>query len=761
MEKYKIDSLYSEMMKKIKKRPYQVLKETKSLALSNQKYNTFYKSSSDTLQTKSFKLPNESQYPKLIKSKYISLQKKINTFSFGSKNLKKSFIRPKSAINNVKSTLVEKLKKRKNVNFFVGENYYRRKYPFSPKYSNYYLGYINNSIYDNDNKNYYPSFSIKNSEKRVKDFFMLLNSIFYDEDYYYNDLKYNEKEIFGHKEEYFNYLKDELYYFIKKEKEFDTKTDFLQLFMTKKYGKIELFLKSARIEIIEDDQKEIQNEEIKLVTINIPFHLMSLVYLLNGEQIYFLIVILLKKFEIDNIKESEDETSILSDEQKKLIFLEILDMVKFESEKVILDLGQKNYERYNSQLKFLEKIKDLTEVIKYNNFLSSFLKNHNKIKIVDNTFNNIYNTPNYKRNYKINFDTNIDKYTLFILSLEKKYKVNFYLPEIELIFNNYKKQINHFMDKELFIYLYQNNFMYWDYYALHYLFSYKNFRQFMNSILSIRYQSAKYIKKNNNYFLLNAKLKSENSKDFFLNNNPFTKIKKYHLYDVNSYEINLNENCHEFIFMFSNGLNLSIYKFKSFILYAFFININKPVIYEFNFNYQQMKILYYISLFENLTVFLKRLLYFKNDNIYLEYSYFDSFSNMTNQEIYEYFKNVHKMNVENNLYNFVGNQNSLNSLALRICEPYIEALDYISNNESNKIIQSNIKIKNEFLNKLFLINVNTNDWIDKINEYRMELDSKYKVQYEETRNKKIRRQITTQNKSKDLHKIFNKFLNFS
>ena len=79
MEKYKLNYLYTEMMKNIKKRPYQLLRGTKTLALSSPKYHSFYKSNNDSTQTKTFKLPNETEYPKLIKSKYISLKKKINT----------------------------------------------------------------------------------------------------------------------------------------------------------------------------------------------------------------------------------------------------------------------------------------------------------------------------------------------------------------------------------------------------------------------------------------------------------------------------------------------------------------------------------------------------------------------------------------------------------------------------------------------------------------------------------------------------------
>ena len=765
MKKYEINSLYSEMIKKLKKRPYHVLRGTKTLALSSPKYHSFYKSSNDSFQTKTFKLPNESDYPKLIKSKYISLQKKINIFSFNSKNYQqiKPMEKPKSAKASVKNTLADKFKKRKNVNFFVGENYYKSL--SAQKYRNY--SQINNinSAYENEYQSIYELYSIKNSEKRVKDFFMLLNSIFYDEDYYYNDLKYNEKEIFGHKIEYFNYLKDELNYFLKKEKDFDLKTDLLQLFLTKKYGKIELFLKSARIEVMVDDASS-KNGEEKILNINLPFHLMCLIYLLNGEKINYLIIILLKKFQTDNISEDPDEEKIvMSEEQKKLIFLDILGMVKFEKDNIDFKFTKKNYEQYYSQLKFLEKVKDLTEATKYNNFMANFFKDHNLIKALDNSDSNIYNNPIYKSNTKANFETNINKYTIYIISLQKKYKVHLYLPEIELIFNNYNKQINHFIDKELFLFLYQNNFMYWDYYVLHYLFSYKNFRQFMNGILSAQNQNNMRYYKKNNYFLskTNNKQEKNNYKNYLSQNKGIqSKIRRCYLTELYSYETSLNDNCYEFIFMYSNSINLSIFKLKSYTLYVFYTNINKPIIYEFNFNFQQMKILYYISLLEFLTVFLKKLLYIKDGDINLDYSYFESFSNMSNQEILTYFSDLNKMNEHNRLneYELNKQQNTLNSLNLRVCEPFIEVIDFNLNN-NNKMVQSYIKLRKEFIKELININVNIKEWINKIDEYKREFDIKYHNKYEETRNKRIRRQITTAIKSKDIHKVFNKFLKIS
>jgi len=101
--------------------------------------------------------------------------------------------------------------KKKECKFFLAENISKRKFNLSSqKFNGNSKSQNNINSNDYEYQGLYELYSIKNTEKRVKDFFMLLNSIFYDEDHYYNDIIYNEKEIFGHKDEYLNYLKDEL-----------------------------------------------------------------------------------------------------------------------------------------------------------------------------------------------------------------------------------------------------------------------------------------------------------------------------------------------------------------------------------------------------------------------------------------------------------------------------------------------------------------------------------------------------------------------
>ena len=754
MENFDVSYLYSKIKKEVKEKPYKILRGTKTLALSSPRYHNFYKSSINLFQKKTFKLPDENIYPKLKKSTYISLKKKISTFDFNSKNIspkKSPKLRPYSAETSIKNTLYEKYKKKKTPNFFIAEDISRGKYYLSSR------RYKNNSKSQNNLSEHYNDicqlYSIKNSEKRVKDFFMLLNSIFYDEDYY-NDIKYNEKEIFGHKEEYLNYLKDELNNFLKKEKEINIKSELLHLFMTKKYGKIELSLKSARIDLIDYDNNSNNEEAVydNILSINIPFDLMCLIYLCNGRQINYLMIILLKHFKSQNIKESEENIVIFSEEQKKEIFFEILSLFSLENKNVKFNITKKNYERYYSQLKYLEKIKEITDAIKYNNFVSKFYKKNNKIKIIDNTNNNIYTTPNYKSGMKITFDNNLNKYTLYLISQRKKYKAQFYMPEIVLSFNHYMKQINHYIDKELFIYLHQNNFMHWDYYILHYLFSYKSFRHFMGGILSIKKKNIKNI----NYFLSNIKkMRKATINHSNINDNNFlpnTKMYKYYLNDLYFYEINFNENCFEYKFLMSNNNNLYSYKLKSYSLYAFLSNINKPVIYEFNFNFHQMKILYYISLYESLNSFLKKIIHIKDDIIYVDYSYFDSFLNLSNKDIIKYFDDVDNLNIDYKIKDYTKDQSQINSLILIVYNPFIQVDDLcinIDNKIYNKIVQSSIKLKTKFFEDL--INTNINDWVKVIFNHKEELDEKNHLKYEDNKKKILKKQKTI-NKTKEFHK---------
>jgi hypothetical protein len=209
-----------------------------------------------------------------------------------------------------------------------------------------------------------------------------------------------------------------------------------------------------------------------------------------------------------------------------------------------------------------------------------------------------------------------------------------------------------------------------------------------------------------------------------------------------------------------DNVNLSLFILRSYTIYAFYASIKRPVIYEFKFNFQQMKILYIISLFEKLENFIYKLLYIKNGEINFNYSYFDHFLTMSNHNILNNFNDIYKLKEDNedNL-NQSKEKNHLNSINLRIVEPFIEVLTINQFQNNYKLTQSHIKLKNQFIESL--LKKEMKEWIYVIHKFKNDLNIKYQNKYEELRNKKVRKKISVfnnENKNRDLAKIFNKFL---
>ena len=740
------------MIKNLKANPFQLLRGTKTLALSSEKYNSLCKSTNNSMSSRFYRFNVQSS---LIRrsNNYKLLTNKINKINntplSTNKKSNNKFIRSQTQKLFKKNLLLEKHKKKKNIYFFVGENKFKHRNESS-------LG-INNK---NNNKNigiklsedFKQNFTSKNTEKKVKDFFVLLDSIFYDENYYYDKLKYKEEEIFGHKEEYYEYLKDELNYYINKEKDLVMKTEFYKLFKIKKYGKIDLYFKSARIEVIDILDK-------LLLTIPLPFDLMNLLYLCDGNQINEFLVLLLQSLNIRDILYNSSNYFGLNDSMKKKIFLDILTKIKIEKGKLKFDIEKKNFERYYSQLKYLEKIKLFTDSNKYKNFMNEFFKDQDLIKIIDksNYNNNIYNLPNFKNITKINFETNINKYLFNLISEHSIYKINLIFPEIILEFDADKKSMNKYVNKELMLFLHQNNFLNWDFYILHFLYSFKSMRRVMSGIFSAK-NSRRYKRfiSPNKYFDNSDENKKEKKTLNFCN---IFMLKNLNLNDA----VSFNYKNFDYNFLFMDNVNLSLFILRSYTVYAFYADIKRPIIYEFKFNFQHMKILYIISLFEKLENFIHKLLYIKNGEINFNYSYFNDFLAMSNHSILNYFKDIYKLKEDKEEKEDNLNQSKekihLNFINLRIVEPFIEVLTINQFQNNYKLTQSYIKLKNQFIEGL--LKKEMKEWIYVIHKYKNDLNIKYQNKYEELRNKKVRKKISVfnnENKNQDLKKIFNKFL---
>ena len=706
-----IPLLYSKIKKNITKKPYKLLGVTKNLTISTEEYSSFYKSSINIFQKKTFKLPDQTQYPLLRESqkKYISLRTRLNTFSFKDKKNKPKILMPSSAKTRIVNLFSEKgLKKsKKNINFFICEKNYNGKkekniFNFKTEKNNFIKRNHPPDFFNSINYFKYaePIEEVKNPEERIKDFFMLLNSIFRQENHIC--LKYKEKEIFGHKEDYYDYIKDELIKYKNKEKEINIKYFLSNSIKTKGYGKLDLFFKSARIDIIDESTKN--NNVVK--SINIPFDSMGLIYLCNLRYIIQIIFFILNNIDLN------DKNIILPDEIIKKLFLKIISKIKIDENKysgIKYNLDKRNREKYTVRIFYLKSIETFTEASKYSELISAFISKDNAIKIISNIGNE--KSKNIINKKRIMFFNNFDYYKTLLIFKGKKYKIKFCMPEISLIFRDYEKQLNHCIDKELFLYLHQNNFVDWDFFIMHYLYHLQDFRKFIGKNLSLRsninlFLRKKIINENNKIDFNDSKKSNLNNISIGVMSSINNNYNKYYLNNFYTSKININEDEHKFIFTIFNGKNFIKYKFKSYILYAFINNVNKADIYAFKFNFRQMKVLYYRSKFENFKLFLKRLISIKNKTIHLDYSYFDSFNSMTNDEIYEFFFKLDQNNKEEPHKEEV----KLNSLVLKIREPHFEIISQ-DKEETDlfKVLHYRIELDKKFISKL--INNDVNDWM--------------------------------------------------
>jgi hypothetical protein len=235
------------------------------------------------------------------------------------------------------------------------------------------------------------------------------------------------------------------------------------------------------------------------------------------------------------------------------------------------------------------------------------------------------------------------------------------MPKIIIYFHKFKKEINHFINRELFVYLLINNFNNFNNFIVHYLFSLKEFRAGLMKALSYKDLFMKYP------FFLNI-INNETEK---YNYNSLIH-EKYHISNnrFEEYENSLNDN--EYTFYVSDSDNFHLYKMKSYTLFVYSFDSfedKNPKIFFFNFSFYHMKVLFYKSKYDNLIQFLQRLLIYNPHikKIFLDYRFFSSFKYMNGEQIDRYFKES-SLNIKENMKN-IGNEIIQDNLVLRVVEP--------------------------------------------------------------------------------------------
>ena len=720
-----------------------ILAKTKDLTLSSEKYNKYLESFSETSNDKYYETRVDHFLPAVAPLKINKKRSRKTLTPKMNKKLLNTFctnvINKKNNKNSSNKTLYNK-----NINFFICDFDYANKegkkndikdseqndkYKFCLTQENFmkYRKKIKN-LYTNKRKEK-DRINIKiindkaNSSK--KQIFLLLDSVFSTEKKDENktndkDDIYNEKEIFGYKEDYLDYLKNEFSCLIKKQKEINMNSKISYNYNNKIYGKIIMELNSAKIEVYDKINNSLST------TINIPFNLLCIFYLSTVKQLAHIILNIFKNdFFLKNEK--------LSNEDIKKIFENIvINQISYKNNNLI----------FNNNFEDRDKNNILSDYINYRNmkFRTNVRFNilalnrkedaMSKINFDNCSFNSFKNLNfNFDANNNINnrniegmknlFDSNINIINLSWITLDKNYLIKITMPHISIKIPNYKKQINQFINKEIFVYLYKNNFKNWNFYISHYLFSLKKFRVCINNILSY-YTLFNHIKREN---------KNKNKKNFFLDKTEIESYKsniKYNIekdadnsfiYEVyylsnsknEQYENSLNDN--EYIFFVSDDEYIHLYKMKSYVLFAYSCNeLKNPKIHYFDFSFYQMKILFYKSNYENLGKFLKRLIKINKElkKIYLDYNYFNSFKLMNNKEIDYHFKEAYLLeNInKNNLIINTTNNNTINNndnskkimekdFILKVSNPKFISVSIKKNKDINNIIPEGKWVKKE------------------------------------------------------------------
>ena len=676
------NNIYSQFTKEIPKNLKEILNHTKKLVVSSKNYNNYSKNYLKSTQINSFKTPDNGNYPLIKNKQLIPLNKSIYHF-YVNKNY------DQNENEKDENNLPIKHVRYKSENLF-----------FSRKKINY------KKIIKNCNKNI--------EQEKI---FILRDIFFYEENYNY--LVYDESLIFYK----YNYYQDYIINVIKKFK--NEKNENLTTFLIKNFennsnvdlnynennfeNKTSILLKSMKIEFT-----NLSDSSKKNINFQIPFSYLPLFAFSNFKY--------LKEFLIAIFKFNQTFDEITFEEGELTNFLKNFD--KFESfHKTKTKISKKNFnlEEFNlneqnfkksstTHIELLKKIRTVAE-----NPLSTF--NRNSLKDLERKKKSIFLYEKNNNNNKIK--SKFDFYHFFWMTPKFKYKVTIKLPEIQINLNNLI--VNKFIDTELMLFLIKKNFINWDFYVVHYLFSFRNFRFIIEKILS---KSLKNIESVYNI-----------EKNGYIN---FQKVKDV-LYCNLTKEKNNNQSENYFHFSFfytESNLKNYIKTLNSFSCKIFNEYINPEKIFDFRFNFKQMKILNKISKNQNLIEFFNKLIITNRHSmqIDLNYEFFENF------EHYDYFflpdiepsnskpvisrnyskkksftrslsrqslnslltvtgdtKRDNSSNNNNNKEKIFKNKININNFIIKIREPYFKIIEYDSENFSGNCIKIiNNEIDNSF-----------------------------------------------------------------
>ena len=367
------------------------------------------------------------------------------------------------------------------------------------------------NIFDNMN-NFHNSVNIKrNNSKILNDSRMKIKKILYNKSFnidldlnykhfkiknlnepLYNNLVYDESQIFGHKKIYQDIIKNKL---------IELQSIYNQNFTTKKekvykYGlhkkKIHLTLESLKIRLneVKDDQSfNIEVHEKPSFEYTFPFAMLPLFYYKNVESFLIILTKLLiwdednQSFSfaqnddeiISNILKNCDDFYLSDNDNKSTIE----EKENYESDINDLISDNKSYTRNKSN-----KNLNLYDSPNNSSLLSISVKESSNINYLDNKNFYFRSFDIYPKLMQIE-QINISTFEFFWLTPKKSFILTIETPLITVNIPSNKIMAKKYIDYDLLFFLYSKKFVQWDFYIINNLLTYKNFRTILDNLYAI------------------------------------------------------------------------------------------------------------------------------------------------------------------------------------------------------------------------------------------------------------------------------------
>ena len=369
-------------------------------------------------------------------------------------------------------------------------------------------------------------------------------------------------------------------------------------------------------------------------------------------------------------------------------------------------------------------------------FTTNFKKNQKKEVIIhSNPKNNNYSNNDEEELIKGGNKRKVNLYDEYVFIWEtnnKTYFVSMQMPIIYFNYKNLKEEIATYCDKTLFLYMYKNNFINWDFYSLNFLFSLKVFRKKIlqnyslakNNII-FHNNNLEQILKINNYLpkktetikIVKAIKTNASMNDIKIQkdeNEEITIINK----DTNKIYNIINGNNESYIFFYTDETyQNTLIKVYSYLINIDYDKLNPNIRWKYMLNFKLMKILNEITKYEPLETFFPKIIKtdFQNGRLLIDFSIFDNFS----IDILEYEKKDLIKNNSNIMNN--KNENSRNKLSGVISSYTKENEELCIDIKFPSLKQE--KIFNELDGKISFKKKNTDlhiNFLQNLNKFKME-----------------------------------------